>query len=189
MDHAQKKGRFFGISSLTPPSIEGKTFQEFHNQYEMVSSICLHPVYIFQSELSKKITCRTQIVPGQLRQTLVQRPSGRKVWLSNSIDVHRLSIHSTISSKTLKLLLKIKFFTFDKDFTQKAIKMDDIALKALKRAASSFQNISVSVSSVFWRDTWTRDMWKAVILLNMFFKLLWALPGLPYLVIVILLTW
>ena len=66
--------------------------------------------------------------------------------------------------------------------------MDNIALKALKRAASSFQNISVSVSSVFCRDTWTRDMWKAVILLKMFFKLLWALPGLPYLVIVIILT-
>ena len=73
-----KERSFFGIPSLTPPSIEGKPFQEYHNQYEMVSSICLHPVYIFQSELSKKITCRTQIVPGQLRQTLVQRPSGRK---------------------------------------------------------------------------------------------------------------
>ena len=73
-----KERSFFGIPSLTPPSIEGKTFQEFHNQYEMVSSICLHPVYIFQSELSKKFTCRTQIVSGELRQTLVQRPSGRK---------------------------------------------------------------------------------------------------------------
>ena len=73
-----KERSFFGIPSLTPPSIEGKPFQEFHNQYEMVSSICLHPVYIFQSELSKEFTCRTQIVSGQLRQTLVQRPSGRK---------------------------------------------------------------------------------------------------------------
>lgn len=113
-----KERSFFGIPSLTPPSIECKTFQEFHNQYEMASSICLHPVYIFSQSFKKKFTCRTQIVPGQLRQTLVQRPSGRKLWLSNSIDVHRLSIHSTISSKSLKLLLNIKFFTFDINITQ-----------------------------------------------------------------------
>ena len=48
-----KERSFFKIPSLTPPSIECKTFQEFPNQYEMASSICLHPVYIFSQSLKK----------------------------------------------------------------------------------------------------------------------------------------
>ena len=32
----------------------------------------------FSQSFQKKSSCRTLIVPGQLRQTLVQRPSGRK---------------------------------------------------------------------------------------------------------------
>ena len=49
----KRKVVFFGISSLTPPSIEGKTFQEFHNQYGWCH-LCVYTPFIFFSQSFKK---------------------------------------------------------------------------------------------------------------------------------------
>ena len=113
------------------------------------------PRLYFSVRALKKITCWTLIVPGQLRQTLVQRPSGRK---SLTFKLNRRSplVYSLNHQlKNSQTFIKNQIFHIWQRFYPKSHKNGRHSIKSIKKSCFFFsKHFSFSFLGIL---TWHLD--------------------------------